>query len=197
VYIVGEFRRVAAAAPQNVTITLKCNRGATELCPPISATMTAEKVPEFLLAAAKKLALSPSDRATTPSESALPKVEQSAAQAKEEAALLHERGKSFALVGDWQRALAMLEASLLVDSSQPSAHLDAFKVLRHLPEGVRYYRWGTDKEQWEEANGAASLGYLARRTDHLESFLRFSSFTWENIDERIELAGIVESAQTE
>ncbi len=175
IYVVGEFRHGTGTKSPTITITLKCTQAGNDLLPPRSQTVGNGSVPELLLAASENI-FSASRRTANPATTPAAEEEQLPTEAKREAALLDERGEAFALVGDWERALPLLEASLLVQPNQPWVHAAAFKVLGHLPLGLdHYYRtlpgWG-DKDQWDSANTAAIVGFRARQIDHLEAFLR-------------------------
>jgi hypothetical protein len=197
VYIVGEFRHGSAAQSHRVTITLKSNRGTSDVVPPISKTMESEEVPAFLLTGCNSVLAAAVGAPTTRSAPPGADAEQSPAQAKQEAELLHERGNGFALVGDWERALALFEASLLVQPNQPSVHADAVRVLSHLPIGIEVYRWGAEKTRWDQANAAPIVGFMARRTIHLEAFLRSSALVWDNFQPVVPFFAITDSSEYE
>ena len=92
-----------------------------------------------------------------------------ASDRKAEAAALAERGRRFELIGEYDDALTLFDASLRLDPNQPRVHFDTVNVLRRLPVMGKDDR---NIREFLDAHGDERLNYYEREIPHLEAFLR-------------------------
>jgi len=112
-YLLGEFRNDRDADKRRVAVVLKLKRGEKQLGQVGKSDLLPREVPLFLQRAAAELVANAAGRA------------QAVPDPKSEARQLAERAAAFQRVGDWPEALALIEASLLLEPEQPQLWHDA------------------------------------------------------------------------
>jgi len=121
VHLLGEYRHDGQGDSQQVTIEVQAKRGGAIL-ERVSDTMPPSAAPAFLQRVAVRL-LGQAD-ATTPEY-----------DPRTEACRLAERGADFLMLGDWRQALALLEASLLLDPDQIEPRAAAILAIARIAQG--------------------------------------------------------------
>jgi hypothetical protein len=121
-YVLGEYRTLRSAddSQSNSSVTLKIRRGEQSI-KTVTKTLPLDKVSRFLLSAVDELVEQDSSGARV----ANPTIE---------AKQLASRSEDFSRLGNWAEALALAEASLLLNPDQPALRRDAILALNHVWE---------------------------------------------------------------
>lgn len=117
IYLMGEYRNEAEGDQRTVRLSLRIQQGDKELDSQ-QVEIRADKVPDFLRKSARKIAKSQGIE-TPPSDPTA------------EARQLNNRAKQFIRLANWQEALGLIEASLLLLPDQPETLSDAILVAGH------------------------------------------------------------------
>ena len=154
-YLLGQYRIEMAAGQPAGQFTLKLLRGKR----PLDSRREAALVPERMAAKIRAAALEMLDKAlgqrAEPSDPAT------------EARQLARCAEAFQAVGDWPEALNLVEASLLLNPSQPRLHRDAAEILGTMASELDPFH---DPSR-PQANTKA-VAYLRASLPHLEAFYR-------------------------
>lgn len=126
IYLLGKYRNETKKDKRLVQLSVQAQQGSKTIDDQ-QAELSPEAVPEFLQNIATKIAKSqgivaaPSDPET-------------------EAKQLNERAELFIRLGNWEEALGLIEASLLLKPDQPEMHDEAIKAASQLASGVNQRR---------------------------------------------------------
>jgi tetratricopeptide (TPR) repeat protein len=126
IFLVGEYRNEGKAKDRTVFVKLRADRDGKPVGKPAAEIVKPDAVPDLI----RKWAASVLDAAGGAAV-ALP-------DPKAEARRLAELGRVHRRLGNWQEALALIDASLLLDPRQLEVHADALEILpRWIDEIVR------------------------------------------------------------
>ena len=153
-YVFGRFRHYGSGDQQTISVRLRLVRGEQELARFEQRDLAPAAAPGWLRQKARALMTS---AGLAPPESIEP-----AAEARQ----LAERAAQFQKIGNGEEALALIEASLLLDPNQPQLHHDAVVVCEWL---IRQCNDQRLRKAGAVRDGAA---YYLRGLAHLETFLR-------------------------
>jgi hypothetical protein len=166
-YVLGEFRS-SKGTDGSVELKIIFKRGEKEVQRMESPPLPAERVGKYLLQAVNLL---PDVEPVTVTR---PATAPTSNPAKIEAAELRARGELFQSLGNNLEALALYEASLLLDVRQPRVHYNAVVLLKKLPERDPHI---ADFRVSANAHAEELLENTARETEHLEAFLHGARLT--------------------
>jgi hypothetical protein len=148
-YIFGEYRHEGRGAERTVTLRMWAERGGK----PVGKPFEQKLKPAEAVAALQRWAIECLAEGGPVAQ----------ANAKKEAAILAARARDFERLGYWSEALALIEASLLLDPDQPALRVSA---LRCLTPPIRR-SWAKSTPSLEDARQARPL-YL-RGLAHLDA----------------------------
>jgi hypothetical protein len=136
-YLVGEYRHAGRGDQRTVTLKLRVERAGKVIGKAETLAVKSDAAPEAL----RKWAAGVLD--ATGGAVALPNPK---AEAKRlgELVVVHQR------LGNWPEAMALIEASLLLDPKQPELNADAMAILRYWIEQT-LRRYGTDRDYLTKA----------------------------------------------
>lgn len=154
VYLLGEYRHDGAGKDRTVALKLRAERGGKALPDPAQLKLSPGGSP----AAVRKWAAGVLDGLAKGGAPRPP------ADPKAEARQLADRGRVFVRLGNWPEALALIEASLLLDPDQTALYAGA---VRALAPAVRA-AW--QKGQQDAAAAEQMAAHYRRALAHLEAF---------------------------
>jgi tetratricopeptide (TPR) repeat protein len=168
IMLLGQYRNEGKSDDRRVTVQLALKRGATEIGKNTQTLKPAE-VPHHLR---EKTGLVASRLIGTQSPVSDPKVE---------AQQLARRSKDFLKLGNWDEALALNQASLLLDPQQPDLHHDAVVILSKILQ--RHWSYAP----MPLAQAQLAMSYYLRGIDHELSFYRTGGQAPEKSSIRVSL----------
>ncbi len=155
-YLLGEFRHEGGRASPRVTIGLVLKRGEERLGEVRRADLPPVEAPPFLRRATAELIGKVDAQAEPP------------ADPMAEATQLAGRARDFERLGNWAEAVALMEASLLLDPDQPALHRKATEALKMLAD-----QWlGTFTSTDDPGKARLRAGLFRRGLEHAEPYLR-------------------------
>jgi hypothetical protein len=152
-YLLGEFRHEGRGADLRVALKLRATRGGLEVGKGLAQVVAPLDAPAVLRAWAL-------DRLGA-AKAGL----DAASDSKKEAKQLAELARNRQRVGDWDDAMALLEASLLLDRAQPELNADAMVMLRYWIEQTL----GRERKHPDRLRQAAQLH--RRGLEHMETLV--------------------------
>lgn len=150
-YVLGEYRHSSQDEARTLRVGLKVVRGEKELAQTEKSDLSSPAAVRFVDSATANLLRKSIGKQPQPSDP------------DTEAEQLAQRAKVFLNVGDWDEALSLIEASLLLKPKQSDVHHDAIVALAELT--IRYWRYG------QNTDPGLGLSYYHRGLEHVEIFL--------------------------
>jgi tetratricopeptide (TPR) repeat protein len=160
-YLLGNFRHDGTGDKQTVSLDLRLVRGQQELARHEERELAPAEAPAWLrkhtLASLPQARLTPAKKTDSATE----------------AKLLAARGNEFLKIGNANEALALFEASLLLQPEQPQVQRGAARACERLMRVVPV------ADLFSEKPLERALGHLKRGLTHLESYLQSAGPLWE------------------
>ena len=149
-YLLGEYRVDGSGGDRRCRFAWRLLRGENELGRREEKELSWAAFPRRIQQAATELIDKAAGKKVQPSDPA--------AEAKH----LADREHAFAAIGQWQQALALAEASLLLNPDQPAVHGDALHAILEM-NGEWQDMWAFSPKKIPWLRGAAALGGLFLR----------------------------------
>ncbi len=154
IYVLGDYRHEGQDSTRTISVKLKLMRGEQLLGTETAAGLPPAQASGFLLQSLTQL---------------IGKLKTQALHVPDpraEARQLAQRSREFQQIGNWPEALALVEASLLIDPDQEELHRNAVILLGKLTQP---YRWAGAPEQKRVALATA---FYRRGLEHLQEFFK-------------------------
>jgi hypothetical protein len=150
-FLLGQYRNEGSGDARRITIRIALKQGATELGA-TSQTLKPDDASQFLREKTGNVLARLNGKP--------PAVDNPELEAEQ----LAKRSKDFSRLGNWEDALALIQASLLLDPQQPDMHHDAVVASSKLVK--RHWQYGNVKL----SEAKLAMGYYLRGLDHQMAF---------------------------